>query len=180
MILLAPSVTSPQSLLDTCEDELYYLDMFINFSKSKCIRFGHRYKNTYANIITRDGKIIEWVGTCRYIGLLFIWGPKLNKSNDNAKAKFYLAFNSIMGKIDRCASNEVTVSLIKAKCLAILLYGTEACHFSVRETTTLEYPISCALIKVFNIKSSEILENCKLAFGFRPSTLSIAIRKRHF
>ena len=50
------------------------------------------------------------------------------------------------------------VPVIKAKCLPILLYGTEACHFSVRETTSLEYPISCALIKVFNSKSSEILE----------------------
>ena len=85
-----------------------------------------------------------------------------------------------MGKIGRCASNEVTVSLIKAKRLPILLYGTEDCHFSVRETTSLEYPISCALMKVFNTKSSEILENCKLAFGFWPFSLSIAIRKRHF
>ena len=55
---------------------------------------------------------------------------------------------SDLAKIGRCASNEVTVSLIKAKCLPILLYGTEACHFSVRETTSLEYPISCALMKV--------------------------------
>ena len=85
-----------------------------------------------------------------------------------------------MGKIGRCASNEATVSLIKAKCLPILLYGTEACHFSVRETTSLEYPISCAIIKVFNIKSLEILENCKPSFEFRPFALSVAIMKRHF
>ena len=35
-------------------------------------------------------------------------------------------------------------------------------------------------MKVFNTKSSEILENCKLAFGFRPFALSVAIRKRDF
>ena len=93
------------------------------------------------------------------------YNTKLKTSNDNAKAKFYRAFNSVMGKIGRCASNEVTVSLIKVKCLPILLYGTEACHFSVRETTSLEYPISCALLKVFNTKSSDILENCKLALN---------------
>ena len=52
--------------------------------------------------------------------------------------------------------------------------------FSVRETTSMEYPISCALMNVFNTKSSEILENCKLTFGFRPFALSVAIRKRHF
>ena len=114
------------------------------------------------------------------LGLFFISGPKLKTSNGNAKAKFYLAFYSIMGIIGRCASNEVTVSLIKAKCLPILLYGTEACHFSVRETTSMEYPISCPQTKVFNTKSSEIHENCKLAFGFRPFSLSVAIRKRYF
>ena len=81
-----------------------------------------------------------------------------------------------MGKIGRCASNYVTVSVIKAKCLPILLYGTEACHLSVRETTSLEYPIPCALIQVFNTKSSEILENWKQAFRFRHFQLSIAIR----
>ena len=71
-----------------------------------------------------------------------------------------------MGKIGRCASNEVTVSLIKAKCLPILLYVSEACYVNVRETTSLEYSISCALIKVFNIKSFKILENSKLASCF--------------
>ena len=35
-------------------------------------------------------------------------------------------------------------------------------------------------MKVFNTKSSEILENCKLAFEFRPFSLSVAIKKRHF
>ena len=44
----------------------------------------------------------------------------------------------------------------------------------------MEYHILCALIKVLNTKSSEILENCKLAFGFRPFALSVAVRKRHF
>ena len=72
IILLTDSVTALQSLLDTYEYELYYLGMFINSYKSKCIRFGPRYKNTCTNITTRDGKIIEWVGSCRYLGLFFI------------------------------------------------------------------------------------------------------------
>ena len=142
--------------------------MFIISSKSNCIGFGPRYKNTCANITTRDGKIIERVGSCRYLGLFFISGPKLKTSNDNAKAKFYRAFNSIMGKICRCASNEVTFSLIKAKCLPILLYGTEACHFIDRETTSLEYPISCAQIKVFNTNHRKFVKivNCFQASTF--------------
>ena len=74
-------------------------------------------------------------------------------TKNDVKAEFYRAFNYIMGKIGRCASDKVTVSLIKAKCLPILLYGTEACRFSVRESTSIEYP----MFKLFNTKSSEIL-----------------------
>ena len=36
------------------------------------------YINTCANIRTRDGEIIEWVGSCRYLGQFFISGPKPN------------------------------------------------------------------------------------------------------
>ena len=45
---------------------------------------------------------------------------------------------------------------------------------------SMEYPTSCALLKEYNTKSSEILEIFKLAFGFRSFALPIAIRKRHF
>ena len=88
------------------------------------MRFCPRYKNICVNNTTRDGKTVEWVGSYRSLGILFISGQKLKTSNDNAKAKFYWAFNSITGKIGRCTSHEVTVSLIKAKCLPILLYIT--------------------------------------------------------
>ena len=73
-----------------------------------------------------------------------------------------------MGTVGRCASHAVTVSLIKAKCLPMMLYETEACHFSVREATSLEHQITCALFKLFHTKSSEILDNCKLTFGLQP------------
>ena len=118
--------------------------------------------------VSSAGKIIEWVDP----GIFFIAEPKIKTRNYDAKAKFYRAFNSIMAK-SAVVPLRVYGSLIKAKCLSILLY---ACHLSVRETTSLELHISCAIIKVhhylfiyfyiigFYIKSSEILENCKLTF----------------
>ena len=41
------------------------------------------------------------------------------------KRGFYRAANSIFGKIERTASEEVTLHLIKSKCVPILLYGLE-------------------------------------------------------
>jgi len=41
-----------------------------------------------------------------------------------AKKSFYRAANA---KTGRCASEEVTLHLVKSKCLPILLYGLDAC-----------------------------------------------------
>ena len=50
-----------------------------------------------------------------------------NSSYSEAKACFYRSFNSIFGKIGRIAPENVTVLMIKTKCLPALLYGVEAC-----------------------------------------------------
>ena len=87
-----------------------------------------------------------------------------------------------MGQIFRYASHEVTISLIETKFSPLLVFGTATCHVSVRDITSLEYPITCALFKLFNTKTNhlKLLENYKLAFGLRPFTLTIAIRKINF
>jgi len=40
----------------------------------------------------------------------------------NAKKSFYRAFNAAFGKVAGVASKEVTVELLKVKCLPLLLY----------------------------------------------------------
>ena len=43
----------------------------------------------------------------------------------------YRAANAIFGKVGRTASEEVTIQLIKSKCMPILLYGLVACQLSL-------------------------------------------------
>jgi len=43
------------------------------------------------------------------------------------KKSFYRAANAVFGKIGRVVSEEVTLQLIRSKCLPVLLYGLEAC-----------------------------------------------------
>ena len=50
---------------------------------------------------------------------------------DEAKRYFYSAANAIFGKVGRLASEEVTLHLLKTKCIPILLYGLEACLYSI-------------------------------------------------
>jgi len=45
----------------------------------------------------------------------------------------YRAFNAVFGKVAGVGSEEVTVELLKVKCLPVLLYGLEACPISNKQ-----------------------------------------------
>jgi len=68
ILLIAPSVSALQILLNACEEELLAIDMYIN-KKTMCIRFGRRYNEQCAELVTADGGHLSWVDRCRYLGV---------------------------------------------------------------------------------------------------------------
>ena len=77
-----------------------------NVKKSVCMRFGPRYKNVCANVVV-SGALINWVTSSRYLGVYLESCSKFKCSFSSNKSKFYMAFNSLFGKIGRIASEEV-------------------------------------------------------------------------
>jgi len=71
---------------------------------------------------TTDGREIKWAESVRYLGVHII-SAKARCSLVHAKKSFYSAFNAVFGKVAGVASEEVTVELLKVKCLPVLLYG---------------------------------------------------------
>jgi len=71
---------------------------------------------------TIDGREIKWAESVRYISSAKAFACSLA----HAKKSFYRAFNAVFGKVAGDASEEVTVELLKVKCLPVLLYGLEA------------------------------------------------------
>ena len=67
ILLLSPSVTSLQSMFNICDEELQSLNMYINPSKSACMRIGLRCKQACLCITTNEGMPIPWRDTCRYL-----------------------------------------------------------------------------------------------------------------
>jgi len=68
-VLIAPSVSGLQILLNACEEELSSLDMYINQRKSMCIRFGKRFAEKCAELVTASGEHLRWVDRRRYLGV---------------------------------------------------------------------------------------------------------------
>jgi len=180
ILLLAPSVTALQTLLSVCELALLKIDLHINATKSVCLRIGPRSNNPCRKILTTNGQPLNWESNIRYLGVFILSSRQFKCLYDNAKRKFYGAFNAIYGKIGRVASEEVTLSLISAKCLPCLLYATEACPLNRSETKSLGFPLKRILFKIFKTVSPEIIQHCHDYFNFPDVEELIRRRKISF
>ena len=101
--------------------------MVINIRKSCCLRIGPQNNALYLPVSLSDGTVISWVDEMRYLGIFIVRSRMFKCSLEHAKKLFYRAVNAVFAKIGRVASEEVTLQLIKVKCLPALLYGLEAC-----------------------------------------------------
>jgi hypothetical protein len=133
ILLMAPSVHC-RSCLSFVKMNCF-TDLAINIRKSMCIRIGLRCAVARCELLTTDGKDIEWVSDIHYLGIQIVQAGYFKCSFDDAKKSFYRSFNSIYDKIGSRASEEVILSLIKSKCLPCMLYGIEACPLNKTEKT---------------------------------------------
>ena len=77
-----------------------------------------------------------------------------------------------LGKVSRLASEEVTLQLIKSKCIPVLLYGLEACPLNKSDLHSLDFVINrFFFMKLFKTSNIETV-SCQEYFSFAlPSTL---------
>jgi hypothetical protein len=172
ILLLAPSVTELQRLLNACEQELLWLDMCINVKKSCCIRVGPRHNEKCADITLLSGTPLPWVNELRYLGIFVVRSSYFKCSLDHAKRSFYRSVNSIFCKVGRAASEEVVLQLINSKCLPVLLYGLEVCPLNKSDKHSLDFAVTRFLMKLFCTTSIEIIRECRIYFHFKlPSEI---------
>ena len=72
----------------------------------------------------------------------------------------------MFGKLAGVASEEVTVELLKVKCLPVLLYGLEACPISNKQFKSLDFVLKGCFRKIFRTKSAEVVQNCMPVFNY--------------
>ena len=180
ILLLSPTVHGLQVMLNVCEHFLTEIGMSINVKKSACIRFGPRCNVKCAEIVSALGGSIQWVNSCRYLGIFMVSGRTFRCSFDNAKSRFFRAFNAIYSKVGRLASEEVILSLLRTKCLPILLYATEACPLLVRTKHSFEFALTRVFMKIFRTSSSPIVKDCQHYFNILPVQSQLMIRTAMF
>jgi len=104
----------------------------------------------------------------------------LRCSLDEAKRGFYRAANSIFGKIGLTASEEVTLHLIKSKCVPILLNGLETLFLTKAQLNSLDFVANRFLMKFFNTNNMEIINTYREEFKFSLPSQQISVRNAKF
>ena len=79
-----------------------------------------------------------------YLGVYFVSGrrPAFKCSYDNAKAKFFRTFKAMFSRVGPAAAEDVVLTLLRAKCLPVILYATEICPIQSRDKQSMEFAMS--------------------------------------
>jgi len=93
---------------------------------------------------------LPWTNKLRYLGIFLVESRVFKCAIDDAKCSFYRAANAIFGKVGRIASEEVTLQLIKSKCMPILLYDLVACPLNKSQLSSIDFVINRLFMKLFN------------------------------
>ena len=104
LVLLSPSVCDLQNMIDICVYEASCLSLKSNVNKSCVLRFGTRYLQQCKQV-TLDGKVIEYVSTARYFGVLLPAGRSFGVDLHYIKLHFYFSFNSIFHRSKKFMTN---------------------------------------------------------------------------
>jgi hypothetical protein len=180
IILISPSVQTLQQMLSICEDELSFLDMALNATKSVCMRFGPRFDADCEPLVTADGQVLSWVDECRYLGVYLVAARYFKCSFSNAKRSFYRSFNSVFNRVGRAASEEVIVKLMQTKCLPVILYGLEACPVNTADKHSLDFVLTRCLMKIFQTGSYFVISECRWSLGIKLLSETVKDRKLSF
>jgi len=93
---------------------------------------------------------------------------------DDAKCSFYRAANAVFGKVGRLASEEMTLQLIKSKCIPVLLCALVACPLNKTQLSSLDFAMNGFLLKLFSSSNMEIITYCREQFNFELPNVILA------
>ena len=95
ILLLTPTVSELQNLLNTCERELQALDLVINVKKSCCLRIGPRSDVNCERLCSLSGTFLPWTKVVKYLGIYLVSLKRIKISTEHSRRSFYRATDSL-------------------------------------------------------------------------------------
>jgi len=82
-------------------------------------------------------------------------------------------------QIDRLASNDVTLQLIKTKCIPIFLYDLEACPVT-KSQLSIDFDINRLFMNLLQTSNIDTVNYCRQMFYFDLPSIMLACRTENF
>ena len=179
IILLSPSISELQNMLNICCSELTLLDLQVNAKKCSALRIGSRFQNKCTDLYLKEAKI-HWTTEVRYLGIYIVAAAKFKCSFDASKTKYYRSANAILAKLGNNNNKPVTLKLISTMALPCLTYSLEALSLNKTELRSLNHPWTRAFEKIFRTFDKNVIRQCQLYTGFMPMLHMYALKVMSF
>jgi len=163
LLLLSPSVTGLQRMLDICSAYSVTHKILFNPSKTVGVVIGPS-KIASAPLVYIDKHPIPWVEQFKYLGVVFNAGRVLSVDPMSVTRKFYAALNSLLGKCCNCAE-PVQVELVKSYCLPLLSYCLGALELNCSAIRDLAVAWNNAFRRIFHYNRWESVKQLQYFCG---------------
>lgn len=179
LLLLSASVSILQSMINICADEISYLDMRFNVSKSAVIRVGKRFKQPCL-ALTCDNEYLTVTGSVKYLGIHIVSGFQFTIDINKLKSRFYAALNSLFSKYGSYMNEMVTLQLINAFCRPLLLYGCDCVMLRKAHIASLTHSWNRIYWTLFKVNNDECITDIQLFTNHLSIADDIAKRRLKF
>ena len=164
ILLISPSVSALQMMLNICDDVGKELAITFNPMKSSCIMFGSGYAKYNPSSMTLSNSEISWVKNLKYLGIIIKTGKVFDIDIYQSRRKFYASVNSILER-RKYASEIVKVEIFEKQCLPILLYSVESLNLSREILHSISVAVNSVYRKNFHYHRWESVKSLMFYLG---------------
>ena len=90
------------------------------------------------------------------------------------KKKNFSSYARNTDKVGRLVSKEVTLQLIKSKCIPVHLYGLVTCPLDKSQLLSVDFAMNRFLMKLFSTSNMEVITYCREQFNFELPSVILA------
>ena len=161
LLLLSPTISDLQLLVERANSILNDLDLQINFNKSCCLRVGTRFSKN-CGLLKINNEPLVWVQEAKYLGLTISASSHFRCNWRPVKRQFFSAVNRILASLGSNPNFNVVLSLFQAACVPILTYGLSALALTLSaELHGFSFAYNNLFHKLFKTNNKNIIEQCQ-------------------
>ena len=169
-----------QEFFSCVESELGRINLQLNAKKCTVMRVGPLFDKPCVPILTSARDKVPMVNVTRYLGVHFVAGRTFRVSMDLPKRSFNRAANSILGRLQGSATEDVLFHLITTKAVPILLFATESVNLSKSVIASLDFCVLKFVMKIFKSSNRDLVLQCLQYFNFKLPSSLLVTRKEKF